>query len=213
LGGVLSAPRSAASKRACASPSSYCVLGDFDFMKPDDLFLARCKQLAMLVESKEEIDVLDLSHKLRTLLMDKASLAQTVNKSKLKLEFKVGAIQEIDPAPFSSVLLIDAIDPELAPKNPALVLDLEDFLKHPIGIEQGTPITIKQIIRYAAHIAGGIHHDPVPAEEYALLDAYAKGLVMFGYSGTTYLLKGIARVALRGLQPLISDIENRNSRA
>jgi hypothetical protein len=109
-------------------------------------------------------------------------------------------------------LIDDGIDPEaLPPQSPArkaaVTLNRDQFLSHVIMRLNGANISISDAIRYAANVAGGVHHDPRKKKE--LLAEFSN---RFGYGGFPLgirQLKAIARVALRGLQPLIEDVTMR----
>ncbi len=83
-------------------------------MEADKLFLARCRQIASLLESHNEVDLLDLSSYLRALFLDQHALVDTVNAGpeKVRLEFHVGTFSN-QPDQFTTLLSFeDGIDPQ-----------------------------------------------------------------------------------------------------
>jgi hypothetical protein len=66
---------------------------------------------------------------------------------------------------------------------------------------------VGDIIKYAANVAGGVHQ-ATPSERPTLMHMYAAQVSMGGLPGAIRQLQAIARVALRGLRPLIEAVEN-----
>lgn len=168
--------------------------------------------MALLLKSNEEIELLDLSGILLQLLLDKKSVVDTVNINRLKLEFHVGTWR-IPPHPRTIFqTLEDGIDPETSrPGGPTMKLSRAKFLNHPVTyVEGGHYILVKDVIKYAANVAGGKHHDPKPRPEYYIIDALSQRVTGFGMPLGIHQLKSIARVTLRSFQPLVEDVEKRS---
>lgn len=184
-------------------------------MNPDVLFLKRCEQLQLLVESHREIEILDLAARLRQLLADKHPLTATVNTNKVKLRFEVGYFDG-PPDPFEAYVqfqsLEDGVDPYTRhkPQVPKR-LNIDEFLAHHVMTVSGERRTIKDIIRHVSNVAGGVHHDPTPDQEYAILVELARAFSVGGLPAGFRILKAIGRVTLRGLQPLIEDVRSRQA--
>lgn len=182
-------------------------------MKPSSLFLQRCEQIALLLESGREIELLDVAARLRQLFLDSHPLAVTVNTNHLKLHFQVGEFPpHIHPNANDLVLfsLEDAVDPETQdPSRPRLKLSFKRFLAHPVMTIRGQLIPIKHLIRHLANVSGGVHHDPSSDEQYLALVAFSQWLRVGGLPFGTRIMRAIGRVSLRGLQPLIDDVKAR----
>jgi hypothetical protein len=171
------------------------------------LFLRRCAQVATLLESHDEGDLLDLSKHLRQLLCDRHSLVETVNRGRgrIPLEFHTGAFSvrpdKIHPTVLS---LEDGIDPQTRrPGAPSVVLTHKQFLRHVVLWTPQQSLTVKDVILHAAVVAGGVHHDPYDKGLLVRLSTITIGGLPIGIR----MLKAIARVTLRGLDPLIKKIE------
>ena len=107
-------------------------------MIPNRLFLERCDQMAILLESHKQIELLDLSAILRQLLFDKKSLVDTVNTESIKLEFRVGSWGEPPPIKLTMDSLQDGLDPESDPANiEVLTLSRDEFAKYPVTYYEG----------------------------------------------------------------------------
>jgi hypothetical protein len=142
-------------------------------MNADRLFLERFRQLAELEQSPNEIDLLDIGAILRQLLADSHSLVGTVNAaSKLKLVFRVSDFSYA-PDEFTALLVLeDGLDLEASfPGKPTRELKLDQFLRHVVIHTPGAQHAILDVIRTAANVSGGVHHDPKGA---------ARGLAAFG---------------------------------
>lgn len=183
-------------------------------MSPDDLFLERCRQVREAEHSHQEIDTLDLAGRLRQLVLDKHCLVAVVNKNKIKLRFEVGQFRAMPPdleahAVFRS--LEDGLDPETSarPMQPRLKLNIDDFLSHHVMTISGNKLAVKHVIRFASHVGGSIHYDPMPDAEYEGLYNVSKNLFIGGMPAGTRILKAITRVTLKGLADLIEDVERR----
>ena len=172
--------------------------------------------MAMLTESMDEIDLVDLASHLRQLLFDKRSLVDTVNDG-VKLRFEVGTFgpgwgPDDDPHWEKVVYqsLQDGIDPQSPPYSRSVTLTANQFGQHTIAFSQGEKITIKDMIRYNANRRGGRHWDPTSKQEYVKLQRL-ESLYVGGIAAPTRELKAIGRVVLRSLDPLITHVKTRVS--
>lgn len=182
-------------------------------MDPNRLFIERCQQVHLLLESHREIDLLDLSGLLRQLLFDQHSLVDTVNTFKLNLVFHTGTFRQA-PDHYTALLsLDDGIDPNTRPpRSPSADLCLGEFLDHVVIYAHGNVLTVKDVIRHAANVAGGIHYDPrspLKHPEPQLLRMLSEGWGLGGLPLGIRMLSAIARVTMRALAPLVEEVEKR----
>jgi hypothetical protein len=182
-------------------------------MDAETLFLERCNQIQILAQSSREIEILDIGGRLRQLFLDDKHLISTANKDKVKLRFDVGQFSG-EPDPYEAYVtyhsLEDGVDPYVpGHERTPLRLTMDDFLAHHIMTINGKRILVKDIIFFTSHVAGSIHFDPKPRKEFEVLAEFAKFFSVGGLPGGTRILTAIARVALRGLQPLIDNIKAR----
>jgi len=184
-------------------------------MDPEPLFLKRCEQMAALMQSNDEVDLLDVARLVRQILMDKHSLLDTANKSRIKIRFHVGVSSFDMPDPHEKAtfwMILDGLDPEIRhPGAPSAHLTANQFLQHVVINDHGTRITIKDVIDNAAHISGGVHHDPRPKN--TPMTHVNRKVSVRGFPVDVAYLKGIAKVTLRAMQPVIDDVQTRQSSA
>ena len=180
-------------------------------MDADKLFLTRCRQITSLLELHNEIDLLDLSGHLRQLLVDQQALVDTVNAraGKLKLEFRVGTFSR-EPDQFTALLsLEDRLDPEtMRLPGRAVVLSQAAFLSHVVMYASGQSLTVRELIKHAAESAGGVHYNPHSAK-HRVLAQLSRRLGIGGLPLGIRMLKAVARVTMRGLNPLIERVEKK----
>ena len=178
-------------------------------MDATPLFLARCKQIETAMMSSNEIELLDLSAHLRQLLIDDTSPLHKVNRERrFKLKFVVGEFRQRPDSHTRILSLEDGVDPETRPPgSPRKQVSLGGFLGHTILYLQGQPRSVGDVIKFAAHVAGGVHQ-AAPKDKQKLIEDYSSQVSIGGLPGAIRQLQAIARVALRGLRPLIETTEN-----
>ncbi|HWM47047.1 MAG TPA: hypothetical protein VNR11_09055 [Xanthobacteraceae bacterium] len=179
-------------------------------MTPEALFLERSDQLATLIDSNKEIELLDLAGNLRQLLADKHALVDTVNTSNIRLHFHVGKFRN-EPDQFTVLQsLEDGLDPQArSPHAPSTHLSKEQFLAHPVTYFRGEVISVRNLIRYMSNVAGGVHYDPQPRPEYGTMAMLTGRISMVGLPLGVAQLRAVGRVTWRGLGPLIEDVRKR----
>ena len=179
-------------------------------MDADRLFIGRCHQLAGLMKSHDELRLLDLSALLRQLLVDDYPLIHKANFQRgLKLTFKVGEFR-LAPDQYTEFLsLEDGLDPDTRPRgSPSKEVDVAGLLRHEILFIRGKPHSVQDAIKYAANVAGGVHHTSNPKERQKLIAEYSSIFVIGGLPAGIRQLQAIARVFLKGASSLISAIES-----
>jgi hypothetical protein len=183
-------------------------------MDAEPLFLQRCGQLVALVQGDSEIDLLDIGAILRQLLLDKNKLMDAANKERIKPKFHVG-LSNFGPDEHADKALwtmVDGIDPEVrSAQAPSAELGRDDFLNLVVINNFGKTITIRDIIDHAANVAGGVHLDPRPKR--TPIAEVDRKVIIQGYPIAAYHMRAIAKVILRGLQPIIDDVQKRQSAA
>ncbi|MBO9127935.1 MULTISPECIES: hypothetical protein [unclassified Rhizobium] len=182
-----------------------------EFMTPELLFLHRMRQLAILVDSSSEIDVLDQAWILRSLLVDQHPLALTVNTSKIVLEFEVGLFT-VQPDEHDQLLILeDGLDPQSRrPDAPSARLDTQGFLNHVVLYLNGKAYDIRHTIKLPANVFGGVHHDPHPRPHFQETAKASQGIGLGGHPLSVGQLKAITRVTLRAMSPLVEGVKARS---
>jgi hypothetical protein len=183
-------------------------------MDPDKLFLVRCQEVASLLDTNDEIKLLDLSRLIRQLMIDDQPLVGVVNRKpqKIGLSFRVGAFTYRPDKYTAFMSLEDGVDPKKRyPGAPVVTLNQGEFLNHPVIYSHPFEVTIKQVVQYISNVAGGIHYDPIPKKKHAVMARLSQRVLRRGFSMGIVMLRDISTVMLRGLEPLIKNVEARNA--
>jgi hypothetical protein len=175
----------------------------------DPLFLARCTQVEQFMHSNNEIEILDLSARLRQLLLDEAPLVHEVNRDRrVKLSFIVGDFAQQPDAYTWYLSLEDGLDPDTRPPDkPRKTVNFEGFLSHKILYVKGHAHSVRDVIKLAANVSGGVHRTKNPDEKQKLVAAFGASFSIGGLPAAIRQLQAIARVTIRGLRPLIKAVE------
>lgn len=177
------------------------------------LFLERYKQIENLMASDQEIDMLDLSSKLRQMLIDATPLVHLANREhKLKLSFKVGEFSE-QPDKYVVIQgLEDGLDPEnRRPGAPSKEVTLDGLLNHTVLYLHRRAYSVKDVIKHASDAAGGIHRDENPKEQHKKIAEYSGAWQIGGLPAAIRQLRAIARVTLKGLAPLREAVASKDT--
>lgn len=109
--------------------------------------------------------------------------------------------------------MFDGIDPDLVPSIPGstvLRLGLDGFLGLHVMTASGVRLTVKHVIGYVRNVDGGGHYDPRELTgEYKVLRRIAGNLLAPGLDSARMQVRGISRVVLKGLTPVIVDVRAR----
>lgn len=178
-------------------------------MKPDRLFIEKLNHLRSLIETGEEYDLLVAGGILRHLFVDEVPLVVAVNKKfRLNLEFHVGSLgidESMLALGLTYAFLEDEIDGTSLPSGyPVKKLSLNRFLDHCVAISNGTPISIRDIIKHAANAAGGVHH--VPKKEQIPMAELSGILKIMGLPVFIRSIGAIGRTAVATLSELEREV-------
>lgn len=181
-------------------------------MDADQLFVQTLKDLAARsAPGATEYDLLQTAALLRRLLLDgSASLVHQVNRTR-RQEVRYRANRRAppsDPAP-TFWAIQDGFDPDTA--VPGLshpeALDLDQLLNAPLMLMGGQILSVREVIRYVANVAGGVHLGlPRTPKEQALASVGAT-IRLGGQSPEVRSLLAVARVVSKGLAPLVMLVE------
>jgi hypothetical protein len=145
---------------------------------------------------------------LRQLFLDgSASLVTKANlKSRLRLQFTI-----LDPEPRPPVQPDSHwsdIDPWGISGARTVVLGLDQFLAAQCLRVDGVKASVSDVIKACAHALGGVHlgHVNTPGQQ-AVVD-WNKAVRVLGEGKAHVAIRGIARVALRGLHPLVQAMHS-----
>jgi hypothetical protein len=179
------------------------------------LFLSTVDDLAnRLAPGADEYTLLRSAGLLRQLLTDERALAPAIaSRHKVKLSFVVNATPppwEIVPGlpPFQFWSLNDGLTPTGAASPRPAQVDLAGLLGTRVMVVNGHDVTVKDIIRYVAHVEGAVHAGVPKGDVERALAEVSSDLEVAGYSATVAAVRGIGEVVLSGLQPLRSPLSD-----
>lgn len=181
-------------------------------METKQLFVKTLDDIEKRLTSRDEYEILLIAGLLRKLLLDGDSLInQVITTEKLKIEFVVNDKSAPTTPPIPVFWSIeDGIDPETSPPfliNPIKV-NKENLLKRPVIQCDGKIVTVKDLIRHMAHVEGAVHPGLPKTDEEKILKELGQTLGIGGLPAGIRLLKAIARIVLKGLEPLKTKIAN-----
>jgi hypothetical protein len=128
-------------------------------------------------------------------------------KFRLKLKFRVGQFRQQPDEHTTFQSLEDGVDPETRPPGlPSHEVNFDGFINHKVLFIHGCWHSIRDVIKHASDVQGGVHRSD-PKEQHRPIAAYSASLTIGGLPAAIRQPKGIGRVALRGLKPLIVAVE------
>jgi hypothetical protein len=97
----------------------------------------------------------------------------------------------------------DGFDPATALIGPAPTkVNRDQLLSQMVAVYCGQEITVKHLLRYAAHTAGGVHFDPPKTAEERAAEALSEQMRVGGHPAGGRTLLALGRVVVRALEPL-----------
>jgi hypothetical protein len=145
---------------------------------------------------------------LRKLLLDSPTLIDVANQeSRLKITYVVNARppiwKHLGEEPPLAYAKEDGFDPEIALVPPIPVeMKRDELLSQVVVVYRGKELSVRDLIDYVAHVAGGVHFKTPKTEEQAGAQALAEQMTVGGYPAGTRTLLAVGRVVVRGLEPL-----------
>ena len=186
----------------------------FNLPNPDKLkdnyerfFIETIIDIIEKLRNDRKYDTIKASGLLRHLLLDKEPLVYKINKKyKVKLEFEVIEYKEKIPIENDLELHIRNLDSNNFPGAKTVKTSLKELLSINCINYKGTEITVKELIKYCAHIKGGIHTGKPEDKIDETLIAIDDKVKMLEEESSIILLKGIIQIILKGLKPLVRKI-------
>ena len=154
-------------------------------------------ELQVLIGSATEYDLIRSSRILRQLLLDGDALLHLVNRElRATPTFRVRT---------STTLPADSINPTIywaEEHAPYADLCLQQFLAYPVGNSSGGQITVRQVIKYAAIVLGGVHFKVDKGGEYEGIARVHGNRDQSGLTPVLHCLREIGAVTRDGLIPV-----------
>jgi len=166
-------------------------------MNHSRLFEELLLELQRLINSDEEYELIKSSRVLRQLLLDGDALLHLVNR-------------ELRATPKFNVLGIwqnaeHHFDPNIYPSSPAdeiSTFNLQNFLSHSMGLANGKPVTVREMIKFGAIVLGGVHFKEDSNGKYAHISEIHDSRGRAESSGVLQALKHIGAVTRDALIPI-----------
>lgn len=156
------------------------------------------------------IIILKSSALLRHLIIDGNPLVHQVNKKyKEKLIFET--IPEVDEGLFNIQGLHGFINPSpevFGDKVNRSQLNLQNFLNYQCIIHNGKSYSVREVVKYCANIAGGVHLGEPKTDKEKLLNIWDQSLRFLDMEHTLLTLREISKVVLHALTPLVNRVKN-----
>lgn len=195
---------------------------------PEDLFLRDLEELDQLEESHSDYDCLRIAGILRRLLLDDVPLVHLVNRErKIQIRFRVNfdkpgesiivpGRQGSGVLRAQSVSMGDALDPEVERRIATSTLKLEKLLGRPVATARGKDVSARELIKYAANVAGGVHKGSPRSDKERAIEELAEKLLHRRLvrraddeeyiSSLLTTVRALGRVIRRGLRPVEEEI-------
>lgn len=92
-------------------------------------------------------------------------------------------------------------------------MNLDGLRRHVVTVHEGKNVTVLDVIKYEAHVEGGVHADEPRDQAARTLRSVNERLIVFGYRPTLRQLQSIGRVVIRGLYKLRSLVAEQQENA
>lgn len=179
---------------------------------PDALFVATVRWLESLLASGSvnHHDWLLASGRLRLLLLEGSPLVDKANRSRrFDLRYDVNRTPD-PPVAFKTWAAPDGLAPSIIPPGPkanVVSLKLGAFLHERVMHYEGLDISVGDIIKHTANVAGGVHSSEprTPAER--SLQEVAELIAFEGLPIGVRCLRGVTAVVVEALLPLVEAVE------
>lgn len=178
----------------------------------DWLFLETIADLKEKLKRGSEYDIIKAAGLLRGIFLDgHKSLYDKVRKNNCKIVFvtidHTTNINNIFPDSTFQFINIDASG---FPGAKTTQNSREQLLNICCLTFRGSNFTVADLIRAASNMKGGVHLGKAMNDKEANLLELDKCIQIMGEESTIVNLRGIIRVVITGLEPLITDIKQRN---
>lgn len=184
----------------------------------DALFVSKVDWLDRIAKRSppDPAELLIASGQIRLLITDRTRLLDQVNGSRnFDIRFRVldnrNPIAVLSGATFWAVQdgLAPALDPNNKRNREILSLSCDAFLQERVMVYVGEDVTVKDLVRFCAHTAGGVHAgDPEGGNvgKEAKLADLGERILVGGMDPAVRSLRGIALVVVEALRPLRDSI-------
>lgn len=155
-------------------------------------------------------ELLGIAPLLRKLLIDARPLLNTVRAARpdVSTDFRIRQWSAPDDSRYDADLpyLLRLGGPELVgrPEDPVLP-KLKHFIGARVGLVQGRPLTVREVVKYYANVEGGVHFG-VPEEDAQRVLSQMAPLLLRRSTGQIEILAHLGTIVVEALTPLCESI-------
>ena len=155
-----------------------------------------------------EYELLGAARLIRQLLLDEERLVDQVNRDRRQaIVFRVGDNSRLEDMALGmgAVMLapFDGFDPDTAlPSSTTIELKRDAFFARRVMYVAGQDVSVKDMVLYTAHVAGGVHAGAPKSAQDRLLQALSQEWIFGDLPGGLRALQAIGRVVVKALRPL-----------
>jgi hypothetical protein len=172
--------------------------------------VADIRQRSEHPRARSRYELLGIAPLLRKLLIDGSPLLNTVRAARpeIRTEFRIRQWSASDNSQHGKDLpyLLRLGGPELigGPLDPTLP-KLHHFLGAKVGLVEGRPLTVRDVVKYYAHVEGGVHFG-VPDEGAQRVLSEMAPLLLGHSTGQIEVLAHLGAIVVDALTPLCKSI-------
>ena len=160
--------------------------------------------------ARSRYELLGIAPLLRKLLLDARALINTVRTARpgVPTEFRIRQWNAPEDGQHEEDLayLVRLGGPELVggPEDPALP-KLKHFIGARVGMVQGRPLTVREVVKYYANVEGGVHFG-VPEEDAQRVLGQMAPMLLGRSTGHIEILAHLGTIVVDALTPLCESI-------
>lgn len=178
------------------------ILAEWLFVETIDDLNRRIKE----PDIQNRYQLLGIAPLLRKLLLDKPPLINTIRAVRPDISTKFHISQWSDPGDDSLPFYLRLAGPEpVAHSDEPYLPKLKQFIGAKVGQARDLPLTVRDVVRYYAHVEGGVHFGKPTSDAEGILSEFAP--ILLGHStGQIQILAHIGSIVVNALTPLYESI-------
>jgi hypothetical protein len=158
--------------------------------------------------TRSRYELLGIAPLLRKLLTDRGDpLLVTINRARREIrpQFRIRPWEMSEGTDESLNYLIRLSGPELVGGTETPALTAKQFLAARVGLLEGEDLSVKQIVRYYAHVEGGVHFGTPNEDGQEAMSGMAP-VLLGNTTGQIEILGYLGQVVVDALTPLCNSI-------
>jgi len=185
------------------------IIAEWLFVETVDDLRRRCGEPA----SRSRYELLGIAPLLRKLLLDGSPLLQTVQiaRPEVAIEFRIRPWKSegrgIEEEGLQRYLGLGGEELFGGPED-AAITTVEEFKDVIVGVAGGSDLTVRSVVRYYAHVEGGVHFG-VPREPGEPMLGSMAPLLLGHSTGQIQILAHLGHIVVAALEPMCRSILER----